>query len=97
MSLPEAQLTIIPFSIFPNTNSPTTLKFPTPKKAGNTLVTPPVFKVSIGGSNCLPSGDPSALWENHASALLGQLDRSDATAEQKTDVNQHLRRDSLCE
>uniref|UniRef100_A0A2H1WN63 SFRICE_040728 n=1 Tax=Spodoptera frugiperda TaxID=7108 RepID=A0A2H1WN63_SPOFR len=28
--------------------------------AGNAFVTPVVFRVSMGGGDCLPSGDPSA-------------------------------------
>uniref|UniRef100_A0A2H1VHY9 SFRICE_005076 n=1 Tax=Spodoptera frugiperda TaxID=7108 RepID=A0A2H1VHY9_SPOFR len=46
---------IPPFPIFPNPDSPTTLKFLTPLKAGNGLVTPLVFQVPMGSGNCLPS------------------------------------------
>uniref|UniRef100_A0A2H1WVW2 SFRICE_033991 n=1 Tax=Spodoptera frugiperda TaxID=7108 RepID=A0A2H1WVW2_SPOFR len=56
--LPEAQLPS--FAIFPILDSPTTLKFLTPKKAGNALVTSLVFRMSMGGGDYLPSGDPSA-------------------------------------
>uniref|UniRef100_A0A2H1VZ25 SFRICE_031746 n=1 Tax=Spodoptera frugiperda TaxID=7108 RepID=A0A2H1VZ25_SPOFR len=38
----------------------TTLKFLTPQKTSNALVTSLVFQVSIGGGDCLPSGDTSA-------------------------------------
>uniref|UniRef100_A0A2H1X3N6 SFRICE_029536 n=1 Tax=Spodoptera frugiperda TaxID=7108 RepID=A0A2H1X3N6_SPOFR len=41
------------FPIFPIPDSPTNLNFP--KKAGNALVTPLVFQVSMGGGDCLPS------------------------------------------
>uniref|UniRef100_A0A2H1VT61 SFRICE_018803 n=1 Tax=Spodoptera frugiperda TaxID=7108 RepID=A0A2H1VT61_SPOFR len=37
------------------------LKFLTPKKADNALLTPLVFQLlSMGGGDCLPSGVPSA-------------------------------------
>uniref|UniRef100_A0A2H1VX91 SFRICE_004262 n=1 Tax=Spodoptera frugiperda TaxID=7108 RepID=A0A2H1VX91_SPOFR len=46
-----------PNSPIPNLPNPrtTTLKFLTPKKAGNALVTPLVFQVSMGGGDCLQS------------------------------------------
>uniref|UniRef100_A0A2H1VWA8 SFRICE_021203 n=1 Tax=Spodoptera frugiperda TaxID=7108 RepID=A0A2H1VWA8_SPOFR len=44
-----------PFPIFLIPDSPTTLKFLTPQKTGNALVTPLVFQVSMGGGDCLPS------------------------------------------
>uniref|UniRef100_A0A2H1WFV8 SFRICE_028804 n=1 Tax=Spodoptera frugiperda TaxID=7108 RepID=A0A2H1WFV8_SPOFR len=31
-----------------------------PQKADNALVTPLVFRMSMGGGDCLPSADPSA-------------------------------------
>uniref|UniRef100_A0A2H1VAL3 SFRICE_006360 n=1 Tax=Spodoptera frugiperda TaxID=7108 RepID=A0A2H1VAL3_SPOFR len=40
---------------FPNNPS-----IPNPQKAGNALITPLVFRVSIGGGNCLPLSTPSA-------------------------------------
>lgn len=46
-----------PFTIFPIPNSPTILKFLTPKKTGNALV----FRVSMGGTACLPWYDPTAV------------------------------------
>uniref|UniRef100_A0A2H1WZW9 SFRICE_028971 n=1 Tax=Spodoptera frugiperda TaxID=7108 RepID=A0A2H1WZW9_SPOFR len=36
------------------------IKRVTPKKVGNVHVTPLVFQVSMGGGDCLPSGDTSA-------------------------------------
>uniref|UniRef100_A0A2H1V9Q7 SFRICE_020129 n=1 Tax=Spodoptera frugiperda TaxID=7108 RepID=A0A2H1V9Q7_SPOFR len=56
--LPEAQLPSFP--IFPIPDSPTTLKFLPPQKAGNAPVSPLVFQVSMGGGDCLPSANPSA-------------------------------------
>uniref|UniRef100_A0A2H1WVV0 SFRICE_026809 n=1 Tax=Spodoptera frugiperda TaxID=7108 RepID=A0A2H1WVV0_SPOFR len=48
---------IPPFPIFPIPDfRTTTLKFLTPKKAGNALVTSLVSQVSMGGGDCLPSG-----------------------------------------
>uniref|UniRef100_A0A2H1W395 SFRICE_021079 n=1 Tax=Spodoptera frugiperda TaxID=7108 RepID=A0A2H1W395_SPOFR len=46
------------FPIFPTSDSPATLKFLTTKRPS--LVRPLVFQVSIGGGDCLPSGDTSA-------------------------------------
>ncbi|KAF9814104.1 hypothetical protein SFRURICE_000099 [Spodoptera frugiperda] len=42
------------FPKFPIPESPTTLKLLTPKR------TPPVFRVSMGGGDCLPLGDLNA-------------------------------------
>uniref|UniRef100_A0A2H1WYS5 SFRICE_027939 n=1 Tax=Spodoptera frugiperda TaxID=7108 RepID=A0A2H1WYS5_SPOFR len=50
MRLSEAQLEP-PFSIFLIPDSPTTLKFLTPQKAGNALVTPLMFRKSMGGGD----------------------------------------------
>uniref|UniRef100_A0A2H1WM85 SFRICE_027610 n=1 Tax=Spodoptera frugiperda TaxID=7108 RepID=A0A2H1WM85_SPOFR len=42
-------------SLFPNNPY-----IPNPQKAGNAVVTPLVFRVSVGGDDCSPSGDPTA-------------------------------------
>uniref|UniRef100_A0A2H1WAK7 SFRICE_027689 n=1 Tax=Spodoptera frugiperda TaxID=7108 RepID=A0A2H1WAK7_SPOFR len=48
---------ITPLLNIPNPDSSTTLKFLTPQKADNALITPLVFQVSMGGAggDCLPS------------------------------------------
>uniref|UniRef100_A0A2H1VDB3 SFRICE_021621 n=1 Tax=Spodoptera frugiperda TaxID=7108 RepID=A0A2H1VDB3_SPOFR len=45
---------LFPYPIFPILDSPTTLKFLIPKRSL-------VFRVSMDGGDCLPSGDPSNL------------------------------------
>uniref|UniRef100_A0A2H1VB47 SFRICE_009395 n=1 Tax=Spodoptera frugiperda TaxID=7108 RepID=A0A2H1VB47_SPOFR len=48
------------FPIFPNHDSPTTLKFLTLKKADNALLTPLVLRVSMGSGDCAPSASLQA-------------------------------------
>uniref|UniRef100_A0A2H1VVQ2 SFRICE_030858 n=1 Tax=Spodoptera frugiperda TaxID=7108 RepID=A0A2H1VVQ2_SPOFR len=50
-----------PFPNVPNTRFPNLTWIPNPRKAGNALVTPLEFQVSMGGGDCLPSDEPSAL------------------------------------
>uniref|UniRef100_A0A2H1W810 SFRICE_025317 n=1 Tax=Spodoptera frugiperda TaxID=7108 RepID=A0A2H1W810_SPOFR len=51
-----------PNSPLPNPQLPNNPKIPNPYNASNALVTPPVFQVSMGGSDCLPSGDNSGVF-----------------------------------
>uniref|UniRef100_A0A2H1WD02 SFRICE_021008 n=1 Tax=Spodoptera frugiperda TaxID=7108 RepID=A0A2H1WD02_SPOFR len=44
----------------PNRRNTTASQKKDPQNAGNALVTPLVFRLSMGGSDCLPSDDPSA-------------------------------------
>uniref|UniRef100_A0A2H1VIN1 SFRICE_020813 n=1 Tax=Spodoptera frugiperda TaxID=7108 RepID=A0A2H1VIN1_SPOFR len=46
----------LPNPRFPNNNP----QIPNSQKAGNALVTPLVFQVSMGGGDCLPLGNTSA-------------------------------------
>ncbi|CAH1634906.1 unnamed protein product [Spodoptera littoralis] len=48
------------FPNLPNSRIPNDPQTPNPQKAGNALVTPLVFQVSMGDADCLLSGDPSA-------------------------------------
>uniref|UniRef100_A0A2H1V182 SFRICE_027306 n=1 Tax=Spodoptera frugiperda TaxID=7108 RepID=A0A2H1V182_SPOFR len=55
------------FPIFSIPDSRTTTLKSNPQKAGNALVTPLVFQVSMGGGDFLPSGDTSTrLPQRHA-------------------------------
>uniref|UniRef100_A0A2H1WDL6 SFRICE_040154 n=1 Tax=Spodoptera frugiperda TaxID=7108 RepID=A0A2H1WDL6_SPOFR len=56
LTLPEDQLAPAPF--FPILDSPTT-RIPNLQKAGNALLTPLVFRVSIGGGDCMLLGEPA--------------------------------------
>uniref|UniRef100_A0A2H1V2T1 SFRICE_003651 n=1 Tax=Spodoptera frugiperda TaxID=7108 RepID=A0A2H1V2T1_SPOFR len=48
-----------PFPTFPIPDFPNKPQIPNPQKAGNALVTPLVFWVSMGSGDCLLSSDPS--------------------------------------
>uniref|UniRef100_A0A2H1VMU4 SFRICE_010038 n=1 Tax=Spodoptera frugiperda TaxID=7108 RepID=A0A2H1VMU4_SPOFR len=48
---PNSPLTNLPNRRFPNNNP----SIPNPQKAGNALVTPLVFRMSMGDGDCLPS------------------------------------------
>uniref|UniRef100_A0A2H1WR73 SFRICE_032041 n=1 Tax=Spodoptera frugiperda TaxID=7108 RepID=A0A2H1WR73_SPOFR len=54
-----------------NTRFPSNLEIPNPQRACNALVTPLVFRVSMGGGDCLPSADHSACLQAYIMELSG--------------------------